>query len=120
MQLTFPPARPYLPRWSPDGSQIVFMDVRFDAPWQIYLVPSSGGRPKALMHPDTGETDPTWTADGKSIIFGKIKKTKHMGSTDWTWRLGPCLPSRIPTASHPPGCRQMAATLQPSAAICQN
>ena len=32
MQLTFPPVRAYEPRWSPDGSQIAFMDVRFDSP----------------------------------------------------------------------------------------
>jgi Tol biopolymer transport system component/DNA-binding winged helix-turn-helix (wHTH) protein len=82
MQLTFPPMRAYEPRWSPDGSQIVFMDVRFDSPWKIYLLSSSGGSPEALLraHPDTGssnsnydwEADPTWTPDGKSIIFGKV------------------------------------------------
>jgi Tol biopolymer transport system component/DNA-binding winged helix-turn-helix (wHTH) protein len=82
MQLTFPPMRAYEPRWSPDGSQIVFMDVRFDSPWKIYLLSSSGGSSEALLraHPDTGssnsnydwEADPTWTPDGKSIIFGKV------------------------------------------------
>jgi Tol biopolymer transport system component len=79
MQLTFPPARAYLPRWSPDGSKIVFMDARFDAPWQIYLVSSSGGSPRALMPPDTGDADPTWTADGKSIVFGKNQENQAHG-----------------------------------------
>ncbi|HEV7514346.1 MAG TPA: winged helix-turn-helix domain-containing protein [Candidatus Acidoferrum sp.] len=84
MQLTFPPMRAYEPRWSPDGSQIVFMDVRFDNPWKIYLLSSSGGSPEALLqaNPDTGssnsnydwEADPTWTPDGKSIIFGKTNE----------------------------------------------
>jgi len=71
MQLTFPPARAYEPRWSPDGSQIVFMDVRYDAPWQIHLISPSGGTPRALVGPDISYADPTWMPDGKSIIFGK-------------------------------------------------
>ncbi len=85
MQLTFPPMRAYEPRWSPDGSQIVFMDVRFDNPTKIYLLSSSGGSPEALLQANTNsgssnssydwEADPTWTPDGKSIIFGKVNKT---------------------------------------------
>jgi Tol biopolymer transport system component/DNA-binding winged helix-turn-helix (wHTH) protein len=72
MQLTFPPVRAYEPRWSPDGSQIVFMDVRFDSPWKIYLLSSSGGSPEVLTQTNTYEDDATWTPDGKSIVFGKI------------------------------------------------
>jgi hypothetical protein len=72
MQLTFPPVRAYEPRWSPDGSQIVFMDVRFDSPWKIYLLSSSGGSPEVLTQTNTNEADATWTPDGKSIVFGKI------------------------------------------------
>jgi Tol biopolymer transport system component len=72
MQLTFPPVRAYEPRWSPDGSQIVFMDVRFDSSWKIYLLSSSGGSPEVLTQTNTSEADATWTPDGKSIVFGKI------------------------------------------------
>jgi Tol biopolymer transport system component/DNA-binding winged helix-turn-helix (wHTH) protein len=73
MQLTFPPARAYLPRWSPDGSRIVYMDVQPNRPWKISLISSSGGIPKSPLQsePDDAETDPTWTPDGKSIIFGR-------------------------------------------------
>jgi len=71
MQLTFPPVRAYEPRWSPDGSQIVFMDVRFDSSWKIYLLSSSGGSPEVLTQTNTSEADATWTPDGKSIVFGK-------------------------------------------------
>jgi Tol biopolymer transport system component/DNA-binding winged helix-turn-helix (wHTH) protein len=72
MQLTFPPVRAYGARWSPDGSQIVFMDEQFSRPWKSYLISSLGGRPERLTKKDIveAETDPTWTPDGKSIIFG--------------------------------------------------
>src|SRR5262249_31771066 len=75
MQLTFPPVRAYLPRWSPDGSRIVFMDVQFYRPWRIALISSSGG-PELLLHDgdDGGEVDPTWTPDGESIVFAKSAK----------------------------------------------
>jgi Tol biopolymer transport system component/DNA-binding winged helix-turn-helix (wHTH) protein len=74
MQLTFPPVRAYEPRWSPDGSQIVFMDLQFSFPWRIRLLSSSGGgSPELLLQASTDEADadPTWTPDGESIVFGK-------------------------------------------------
>jgi len=74
MQLTFPPVRAYEPRWSPDGSQIVFMDIRFDSPWKIYLLSSSGGSPVVLTQGNTYEADATWAPDGKSIVFEKFDK----------------------------------------------
>jgi len=79
MQLTFPPVRSYAPRWSPDGSQIVFGDVQFDHIWKIRLVSSSGGRPETLVQGDTGETDPTWTPEGTSIVYGVGPEGRHDG-----------------------------------------
>ena len=74
MQLTFLPVRAYEPRWSPDGSRIAFMDVRFNHPWKISLISSSGGNPQTLLSagPDQAEADPTWMPDGKSIVFEKV------------------------------------------------
>jgi Tol biopolymer transport system component/DNA-binding winged helix-turn-helix (wHTH) protein len=77
MQLTFSPARAYEPRWSPDGSQIVFMDVQFDSPSKICLLSSSGGRPVVLTQGNTYEGDATWTPDGKSIVFGKSDRISN-------------------------------------------
>jgi Tol biopolymer transport system component/DNA-binding winged helix-turn-helix (wHTH) protein len=74
MQLTFPPVRAYEPRWSPDGSQIVFMDLQFNLLWKIRLLSSSGGGSPELVlqaSTDEAEADPTWTPDGESIVFGK-------------------------------------------------
>jgi len=71
MQLTFPPARAYGPRWSPDGTKIAFTDVRFYRPWKICLASPTGGSPQLLLNGDgKGEADPTWMLDGKSIVIG--------------------------------------------------
>jgi Tol biopolymer transport system component/DNA-binding winged helix-turn-helix (wHTH) protein len=71
MQLTFPPVRAYEPRWSPDGSRIALMDVQFNRPWKIRVLASSGGSPELLVNDNTGESDPTWTPDGESVVFSK-------------------------------------------------
>ena len=74
MQLTFQPVRVYGPRWSPDGSQIAFGDVQFHRPFKLYSVSASGGdSPKQIAPSNIGDvdTDPTWTPDGKSIIFAR-------------------------------------------------
>lgn len=67
MQLTFAPAEVYEPRWSPDGSQIVFMDVSSGHLPRIGLLSSTGGTPEWLTQ---NGADATWAPDGKSIVFG--------------------------------------------------
>jgi Tol biopolymer transport system component/DNA-binding winged helix-turn-helix (wHTH) protein len=71
IQLTYPPVRAYEPRWSPDGSQIAFMDVQLGRTWRILLIPSSGGTPQELLTENYYQADPTWTPDGNSIVFGR-------------------------------------------------
>ncbi len=70
LQLTFPPMQAYLPRWSPDGKQIAFFAHPPGEPWQIYVVPATGGAPELLYRRETGLADPNWSPDGNSIIFG--------------------------------------------------
>ena len=74
MQLTFSPVRAYEPRWSPNGSKIVYMDVQFGRPWKICMVSPSGGNPETLTQSSTYEADPTWAPDGKSIVFGRTDR----------------------------------------------
>jgi len=72
MQLTFPPMSADLPRWSPDGTQIAFVDSELGRPLRIFLVSSQGGTPQELLLESRNQVDSVWSADGKQIAFGRI------------------------------------------------
>jgi Tol biopolymer transport system component len=71
VQLSEPPIYPVNPRWSPDGTQILFMD--FYSPrgqWLSYTVASEGGSPWRILPDDNGQqVDPNWSPDGNKIVF---------------------------------------------------
>ena len=71
-QLTDPPMYPVLPRWSPDGKNIIFFEFALSAakPARIYEVSADGGNPRQLMPEDPRQQlDPNWSPDGSKIIF---------------------------------------------------
>ncbi len=71
LQLSFPPLYAMLPRWSLDGSELVFYDVEQGKPPRIFEVPAAGGAPQQLMPDEPGaQTDPVWSPDGNSLAFG--------------------------------------------------
>jgi eukaryotic-like serine/threonine-protein kinase len=71
LQLSSPPVYAMLPRWSPDGSEIVYYDVKPGKPPRIYELPSAGGAPQQLMPEEPGaQADPVWSPDGNSLAFG--------------------------------------------------
>jgi Tol biopolymer transport system component len=73
LQLSFPPLYAMVPRWSPDGKQLVFFDYETGKPTRIYLVSADGGTPQALMPGGPqSQTDPTWSPDGNSVAFGGV------------------------------------------------
>jgi len=69
-QLTGPPFYPLTPRWSPDGTQILFFAWSPSHPGEIYTMSSKGGTPHRLL-PDEENVDtfPDWSPDGKKIVF---------------------------------------------------
>lgn len=72
VQLTYPPMYPVLPRWSPDGTKIIFFEFArvSGKPARIYEVSKDGGSPRELLPDDhTQQLDPNWSPDGSKIIF---------------------------------------------------
>jgi serine/threonine protein kinase/Tol biopolymer transport system component len=73
LQLSSPPRNAMLPRWSPDGSQIVFYSLEQGKPSRIYVVPAAGGAPRELMpNPSGNQGDPNWSPDGNRLAFGGV------------------------------------------------
>jgi TolB protein len=69
VQLSGPPISPFMPRWSPDGTTILFSDISSRS--EIYVVPAQGGIPSKLLPEDSGvESDPDWSPDGHKVVFG--------------------------------------------------
>ncbi|HEX6739639.1 MAG TPA: protein kinase [Vicinamibacteria bacterium] len=73
-RLTERPLEAALPRWSPDGTRLVFAARAPERPWQVHLVAAEGGPVEVLPPENVG--DPGWTADGKGIVFGPVSGTK--------------------------------------------
>ena len=70
MQLTAPgKITAGLPRWSPDGKQIVFMGRTLNANWRACLISANGGQWEDLAPEAAAGVDPGWTPDGKSIVL---------------------------------------------------
>jgi Tol biopolymer transport system component len=72
LQLTSLPMQARLPRWSPDGKRIAFTAGVPGQPDKIYTVAAEGGRPAQLTAEDHYETDPNWSPDQNSLMFGGV------------------------------------------------
>jgi Tol biopolymer transport system component/DNA-binding winged helix-turn-helix (wHTH) protein len=70
-QLTSPPLEGVYPVFSPDASRIAMMARIPGHPFKIYWVNADGGTLHELRTEVTNQADPTWSADGQSIIFGE-------------------------------------------------
>jgi eukaryotic-like serine/threonine-protein kinase len=84
LQLTYPPIYAVMPRWSPDGKQIIFFEFPQSSskPARMYEVPAEGGSPKILLPDDPHhQQDPNWSPDGTKIIFaGDANDAANAGS----------------------------------------
>lgn len=62
-----------LPRWSPDGRWLAFMGQRPGKPWRIFVVSSSGGRPREASVGTDNQGAPTWSPDGRWLAYGNVE-----------------------------------------------
>ena len=127
--------RGLLPRFSPDGSQIVFLEDAALAPrgLTMFLVRAEGGPPRPFqpdfgVRPPPGSVGPLWSPDGRFLLFAGVT----CGSRDPDWWVAPVdggprsrrVPPRCPgsascrspapgsaaTSSSPPGRRWRGST----------
>ena len=66
-QLSFSPLEAMVPRWSPDGRQIIFHAIGGDRQRAV-LIPAEGGEPRPVSVAG-GEMQPTWSPDGAAIMY---------------------------------------------------
>jgi Tol biopolymer transport system component/DNA-binding winged helix-turn-helix (wHTH) protein len=72
LQLTSPPISALLPRWSPDGTQIAFVDEQAGPFWKIFLISARGGAAQEMLRENRHQMDPSWSPDGKQLVFGRV------------------------------------------------
>ena len=58
---------------SPDGSQIAFAAVG-----DIYVMPTNGGAATNLTNDAALDTDPSWSPDGRSLVYSSDKDSTHL------------------------------------------
>ena len=81
-RLTNNPKRDDLnPSWSPDGKQIVFSSVReghfigkVKITDEIYVMDADGGNQQRLTENRKNDWNPSWSPDGKRIVFASDRK----------------------------------------------
>ena len=80
-------AKKHDPSWSPDGSKIVFSSARgciglfdeIEMCSDIYVMNSDGSDLTLLRHGASNAKDPSWSPDGKEIIFSQGKGGGYSG-----------------------------------------
>lgn len=75
------------PRWSPDGSKVVFLrQDRFSFPYRIWVMNADGTNQRALTGTDTVNLYPSWKPDGSKVVFSRCDSA---GNACDTWTVNP-------------------------------
>lgn len=71
-----------VPRWSPDGTKLVFQGIREGHPWNIYVVPAAAGATQELLPNDRTHEFPDWLADGESVVYSNPRASQKAPRED--------------------------------------
>jgi Tol biopolymer transport system component len=69
LQLTYPPVKAGVPRWSPDGRTIVFGSKVPGRGQTIWTISADGSRIAQVTPGRFLEINPGWSPDGRSVVF---------------------------------------------------
>ena len=118
-RLTVNQARDVFPRFSPDGSQIAFSSNR-EGNYDVYVIPSTGGKPRQLTFNSADDMTVGWTPDGKKIIFASSRNQGIFPGVTTLFEVpvDGGMPQPIPTdwgssASYSPDLSKLAFTRHP-------
>jgi Tol biopolymer transport system component len=86
--VTFDPGSDWTSSWSPDGTRLAFASTRAgnDGATKIYEKSSTGAGTETILPTDTSSIPVHWSADGKYIVFSRLRQAGNTASYD-TWLL---------------------------------
>jgi Tol biopolymer transport system component len=64
------------PHFAPDGKSIAFMGHRPNDLWRIFSISVKGGTPEPLVVDKEDQGVPTWSEDGKFLVYGERLTSK--------------------------------------------
>lgn len=103
VQLTPRSLHVFMAVWSPDGSELALMARYEGQPWQIFLLSANGGSPTRLMSPDRNAADPSFSPDGRYLVFGGLPDLMGQGHTPRSLEILELATNRITEIPHSQG-----------------
>jgi dipeptidyl aminopeptidase/acylaminoacyl peptidase len=70
LQLTFAPLQAAGPRWSPDGTRIVFSGQETEKPWNLHVISAAGGAARVIHPEQHDQLDADWLPGTELLVFG--------------------------------------------------
>ena len=71
------PAGEFQPRWSPDGTRVVFATSDKSGLASYWIVGHEGGEPEKVVSKDGRGKDPSWSPDGRCFAFSGSEATDN-------------------------------------------